>query len=260
MLRPRHRSSRPVCARDSTDCRVLPLSSDSVKATVPNSGVFVLPTMTKPASRIRRTTAVSKSGTLSANARHEYVVRMPAVAVRSFIAIGTPWNGLSAGALSRSRAAASASSPQTVTNEFRLRIETRDPFEVELDELDRGDLPRTNEASLLGRREEREVHSGDRNKARATGSHRRRRACQRRAACCPGVRRDAERWRSGGAHGSARATSPARSRRGQPYRLPAGPTPSVNGSHHSSKRPVLDGDRQRRRPRSRAARPPRRAA
>ena len=37
--------------------RVAPLSSDSVNATVPNSGVFVLPTMTKPASRIRRTTA-----------------------------------------------------------------------------------------------------------------------------------------------------------------------------------------------------------
>ena len=50
---------------------VEPLSSDSVKATVPNSGVFVLPTMTNPASRTRRTTAVSKSGTLSANARHE---------------------------------------------------------------------------------------------------------------------------------------------------------------------------------------------
>ena len=43
--------------------RVAPLRSDSVNATVPNSGVFVLPTITKPASRIRRTTAVSKSGT-----------------------------------------------------------------------------------------------------------------------------------------------------------------------------------------------------
>ena len=43
--------------------RVTPFSSDSVNATVPNSGVFVLPTMTNPASRIRRTTALSKSGT-----------------------------------------------------------------------------------------------------------------------------------------------------------------------------------------------------
>ena len=51
--------------------RVSPFSSDSVNATVPNSGVFVLPRMTKPASRNRRTTAVSKSGTLSANARLE---------------------------------------------------------------------------------------------------------------------------------------------------------------------------------------------
>ena len=70
--------------------RVAPFSSDSVNAVVPNSGVFVLPTMTKPASRMRLTTAVSKSGTLSAKALDEYVVRIPAVAVRSFTAIGTP--------------------------------------------------------------------------------------------------------------------------------------------------------------------------
>ena len=75
--------------------RVAPLSSDSVKAVVPNSGVFVLPTMTKPASRSRRTTAMSKSGTKSAKARDEYVVRMPAVAVKSLTATGTPRNGAS---------------------------------------------------------------------------------------------------------------------------------------------------------------------
>ena len=98
--------------------RVSPLRSDSVKAMVPNSGVFVLPTMTKPASRMRRTTAVSKSGTLSASARHEYVVRVPAVAVRSFTAIGTPRNGASPPRSSDSRASASASSPRTVTKAF----------------------------------------------------------------------------------------------------------------------------------------------
>src|SRR5262249_23759961 len=43
--------------------RVTPFSSDSVNATVPNSGVLLFPTMTNPASRMRLTTALSKSGT-----------------------------------------------------------------------------------------------------------------------------------------------------------------------------------------------------
>ena len=51
--------------------RVTPFNSDSVNAVVPNSGVFVFPTITKPASRSLRATAASKSGTLSANARDE---------------------------------------------------------------------------------------------------------------------------------------------------------------------------------------------
>jgi hypothetical protein len=98
--------------------RVTPFRSDSVNATVPNSGVFVLPTTTNPASRSRRTTAASKSGTYCAYACEEYVVRMPAVAARSLIAIGTPRKGASPGVESTSAAAARASSPQTVTNEL----------------------------------------------------------------------------------------------------------------------------------------------
>ncbi len=43
--------------------RQAPFSSDSVCAIVPSSGVFVLPRTTNPASRMRRTTAASKSGT-----------------------------------------------------------------------------------------------------------------------------------------------------------------------------------------------------
>ena len=93
-----------------------PFSGESVKAVVPNSGVFVLPRTTKPAARVRATWARSKSGTFSANARQEKVVRIPAVVSRSLSAIGTPWKGASAGASAFSRAAASASSPQTVTN------------------------------------------------------------------------------------------------------------------------------------------------
>src|SRR5207247_4963383 len=51
--------------------RQAPLSSDSVTGIEPNSGVFVFPSTRKPASRIRRTTAASASGTLSANTRDE---------------------------------------------------------------------------------------------------------------------------------------------------------------------------------------------
>src|SRR5262245_3022998 len=62
----------PPGVRDlSHGLRQSPFSSDSVIAIVPNSGVFVLPMTRNPASRMRRTTLVSKSGTLSANALHE---------------------------------------------------------------------------------------------------------------------------------------------------------------------------------------------
>src|SRR5262249_60153982 len=47
----------PPGVRDASHgLRQSPFSSDSVTAIVPNSGVFVLPITTNPASRIRRTT------------------------------------------------------------------------------------------------------------------------------------------------------------------------------------------------------------
>src|SRR5437763_16308923 len=54
--------------------RHAPFSSDSVCAIVPNSGVLVLPTMTKPALRMLRTTAASAAATSCAYALHEHVV------------------------------------------------------------------------------------------------------------------------------------------------------------------------------------------
>jgi hypothetical protein len=54
----------PPAVRDvSHGLRQAPLSSDSVTAVVPNSGVFVLPMSTKPAARRRRTTSTSRFGT-----------------------------------------------------------------------------------------------------------------------------------------------------------------------------------------------------
>src|SRR4051794_5526688 len=70
--------------------RHAPFSSDSVCAIVPNSGVFVLPRMTKPASLMLRTVAESAVATLCAYALHEYVVGIPATSFKSLIAIGTP--------------------------------------------------------------------------------------------------------------------------------------------------------------------------
>src|SRR5215217_3921103 len=68
--------------------RQAPLSSDSVTAVEPNSGVFVFPTTTNPAPFSRRTSAASAPGTFCAKGRDEYVVGNPATSVRSLIAIG----------------------------------------------------------------------------------------------------------------------------------------------------------------------------
>ena len=106
----------PAFLPRSQGVRQGPFSGESVKAVVPNSGVFVLPRTTKPAARVRATCARSKSGTFSANGLLENVVRIPAVVSRSLNAIGTPWKGASAGASAFSRASASACSAQTVTN------------------------------------------------------------------------------------------------------------------------------------------------
>jgi hypothetical protein len=89
----------PPGVRDAAQgLRHAPLSTDSVTGSVPNSGVFVLPRITNPASRRRRTTAESNPGTWSAYSLDEYVVRSPAVSCKSLIEIGTPLNGPSLGA------------------------------------------------------------------------------------------------------------------------------------------------------------------
>ena len=84
-------------------------------------------------------------------------MRVPAVVSRSLSEIGTPWNGASAGSSAFACASASASSPRTVTYAPSCGIEPLDPLQVELDELDRRDLPLPDEPSLLGRGEEREL-------------------------------------------------------------------------------------------------------
>ena len=60
---------------------------------IPNSGMLVLPTITKPASRSRRTRKASWPGTKSPKTSDPIVYGIPATGEVSLIAIGTPANG-----------------------------------------------------------------------------------------------------------------------------------------------------------------------
>ena len=67
----------------------------AVTGRIPNSGRLVLPTITKPASRRRRTTNASWAGTKSPKMSDPSVCGIPATAAVSLTAIGTPANGRS---------------------------------------------------------------------------------------------------------------------------------------------------------------------
>jgi hypothetical protein len=98
--------------------RVAPNRCGSVTGRMPSSGTLVLPTTIAPASRRRRTTALSIDGTQSPVARMPKVVRMPSVRARmSLMATGTPARGRESPALMAS-ASASARSGTSVTNAF----------------------------------------------------------------------------------------------------------------------------------------------
>ena len=139
-----------------------PLSGESVNAVVPNSGVFVLPRITKPGGlqpgdvgevevgdvrgeRVRGERRPDPRGRVEVLERDRHAVEGR---LRRLVR-------LRAGLRERLLAADGDVGAE-------LGIEARDPLEVELDELDRRDLPLPDEASLLGRREERELHPGDR--------------------------------------------------------------------------------------------------
>ena len=77
--RPRPRSPR-TSSRGRRGSVVAPNTGLNVWEPAPNSGVFVLPSSTAPASRARTTSRSSASGTVSAKIGEPHVVRMPAVA------------------------------------------------------------------------------------------------------------------------------------------------------------------------------------
>ena len=85
--------------------RVGPNRRGSVVGRIPISGIEVLPTITKPASRRRRTRYASRPVTKSPNTSLPMVSGMPVTERLSLIAIGTPANGRGSPGFSVSAAA-----------------------------------------------------------------------------------------------------------------------------------------------------------
>ena len=98
----------------SQGLRTGPKRRDSDTGRIPNSGMLVLPTITKPASRSRRTRKASWPGTKSPNTSEPIVYGIPATGAVSFTAIGTPANGRGSSALISSAAAMAPSASMWV--------------------------------------------------------------------------------------------------------------------------------------------------
>ncbi len=99
--------------------RAGPQRRGSVTGRIPHSGSVVVPTMTKPASRSRRTTLWSCGATKSAMRSAQRVRRRPSTGRLFLIAIGTPANGRSSPG-SIAAATARAPSRSTSTNAFSV--------------------------------------------------------------------------------------------------------------------------------------------
>jgi hypothetical protein len=84
----------PLERRGSQGLRAGPNSSGSQAGAIPNSGVLVLPTMTRPARRSRATSSESKADTWPARNREPSVKRTPSISqARSLSRYGTPAKG-----------------------------------------------------------------------------------------------------------------------------------------------------------------------
>ena len=106
---------RPV----SHGLRVGPNSTGSHAGAIPNSGVLVLPRMTRPARRSRSTSSESKADTWPARKREPSVKRTPSISMaRSLTRYGTPANGPAGAARACSAASSAARSKTGVTTAF----------------------------------------------------------------------------------------------------------------------------------------------
>ena len=128
----------------------------SVVGRMPISGIEVLPTITNPASRSRRTRNASCRGTNSPNRSLPIVSGIPATGRLSLIAIGTPAYG------SRiARPDPVRHRQRRLVGDVRERVDRRlelvDSPERGLDELARGQLAVPDQRGELGRRTEQEL-------------------------------------------------------------------------------------------------------
>ena len=133
----------------------------SVVEREPNSGVFVFPTITNPARRMRATTSSSQSGTRSFQVAVPCVVRMPAVSLRSLIEIGTPRNGGRSPPPRRRASASRAATARLIGRDrqerVELRVEPLDARECRLDQLCGRHVTAPDARGLLERGREGEV-------------------------------------------------------------------------------------------------------
>ena len=104
----------PLVRAGSHGLQVAPNASDSVIGSASSSGTFVLPRITVPAARRRRTTSASAAGTKSC-ASEPWAVTWPSTSVSSLIAIGTPLSGGASSPRRRSAASALASASSAST-------------------------------------------------------------------------------------------------------------------------------------------------
>ena len=123
--------------------RVMPPSTDSVNGHWPNSGIRVLPMITAPAARSRRTTSPSSAhgrGVAAATEGGDAAGDVDLLLDRDRDAVQRTGRLPAASARSRAAASARASSASTTENAFSAGSRSRDPGQAGLDDLDRGDL------------------------------------------------------------------------------------------------------------------------
>lgn len=108
--------------------RVSPKARPSVNGHCPSSQVFVLPTITAPAARSRRTASPSSAAGGKSPAQPN-AVGSPATSVSSFTATGTPSSGRRPPA-ANSRSAASASASAASAHTIRKAFSTGRPASI----------------------------------------------------------------------------------------------------------------------------------
>ena len=143
--RRRRPTSRPACGRCSTGCGVIPKRLFSVAVISPNSGVLVRPHSTKPA---RWSASTDSSLVVGDRSRRRRRSRTSPAALappsRSLIGIGTPRNGASSPAASRSSAARAAATRLVVVapdDRVERRVALVDGGQARVEQLHGRELP-----------------------------------------------------------------------------------------------------------------------